>query len=99
MAVCNGTNSTTTVVPRASFTERFDNGYTVPATGMEVSTRDSGETGTTLTMGGTTASTFASVAIELDSSVPQYDYVIQGRADKERPIAFLHANHVRASFW
>ncbi len=84
---------------RAGYTEDFDNGYTVPATGLEVSHLNSGETSATITYGGTTASAFASFAIELDASVPQYDYVIQGRADKDREIAFLHANHIRASFW
>jgi len=98
-AVANGTNSTTTVVPPASWTESFDNGYNTPATGLEACFRSSGETNSTITFGGTTASTFASIAIELDASVPQYDYVVQGRADKDRLVAFLHANHIRASFY
>jgi hypothetical protein len=98
-AVANGTNSATTVVQRAGYTEDFDNGYNTPATGLEVSHLNSGETSATITYGGTTASTFASFAIELDTSVPQYDYAVQGRADKDREIVFLHANHVRASFW
>jgi len=98
-AVANSTNSATTVVQRTGYTEDFDNGYTTPPTGLEVSHLNSGETSATITYGGATASTFASVAIELDASVPQYDYVVQGKADKDRPIAFLHPNHVRASFW
>ena len=69
-AVANGTNSTTTVTPRASFTEDFDNGYATPATGLEVSHRNSGETTATQTFGSTTASAFASVAIELDTTDP-----------------------------
>src|SRR6478672_579168 len=68
-AVANGTNSTTTVVQRTGYTEAFDNGYTTPATGLEVSYRSSGETSATITYGGTTASAFASVAIELDTSL------------------------------
>lgn len=98
-AVCNGTNSTTTVTQPASWTEAFDNGYNTPATGMETCFRSSGETNSTITFGSTTATAFASIALELDVSVPQYDYVVQGRADKDRLIAFLHANHARASFW
>lgn len=82
-AVCNGTNSTTTVVQRAGYTEDFDNGYNTPATGLEVSHLNSGETSATITYGGTTASTFASVAIELDASVPQYDYVLRNRVDSD----------------
>lgn len=70
IAVANGTNSTTTVQQRTGYTERFDNGYTSPATGLEVCTRDSGETNSLLTLGGTTASAFAAIALELDSSSP-----------------------------
>lgn len=98
MAVCNGTNSTTTVAQRAGYTEHFDNGYNSPATGLEVSSRNSGETSTTLTMGGTTASVFASVAIELDASVPQFDWVSVGKADKDAQ-RVLQGAVGRASVW
>lgn len=82
-AVANGTNSATTVVQRTGYTEDFDNGYNVPATGLEVSHLNSGESSATITYGGTTATAFASVAIELDSSVPQYDWVQPGKIDKD----------------
>lgn len=81
--VCNGTNGATTVTPPASWTESFDNGYNVPATGMEVCFRNSGETNSTITFGSTTATAFASLAIELDISVPQYDWVSPGKPDKD----------------
>lgn len=97
-AVCNGTNSSTTVVQRAGYTEDTDLGYTTPATGIEVSHRNSGETLATITYGGATASQFASVAIELDTSVPQFDYVVTGKADKERLIVRQGAVG-RSSVW
>ncbi|MGH9252759.1 MAG: hypothetical protein ACRD0W_25065, partial [Acidimicrobiales bacterium] len=69
-AVCCGTNSTTNFTPRASYTERTDSGYNTPATGLEVMSIDSGETSATITWGSNAPSTFASVAIELDTSTP-----------------------------
>ena len=97
-AVANGASAMT---PPASFTEAPtpDLSYSVPATGLETVFANSGITASTITWGGTSATAFASMAVELDASVPQYDYVIQGRADKDREISFLHANHIRASFW
>lgn len=80
--VCNGTNSTTTVTQPASWTESFDNGYSTPATGMEVCFRNSGETNSTITFGSTTATAFASLVIELDVSVPLFDWVQPGEPDK-----------------
>lgn len=70
LAVGNGTNSTTTVVPRASFTEACDLGYNTPACGFEVCYRASGETTATQTFGGASASIFASIGVELDASSP-----------------------------
>lgn len=70
LSVANGTNSTTTVTQRTSFTEACDLGYNTPATGFEVCWRASGETTATQTLGSTTASAFASIALELDASTP-----------------------------
>lgn len=67
-AVCNGTNSSTTVVHRTGYTEASDLGYNTPATGFESCFLNSGETSATLTFGGTSATAFASVAIELDTT-------------------------------
>jgi hypothetical protein len=97
-AVCNGSNSTTTVAQRVGYTEDFDNGYNSPATGMEICHLASGENASTLTFNGTTATQFASIAVELDASVPQYDYVIPGKADKER-ILYRQGAVGRASCW
>lgn len=69
-AVFSATNSTTTVANNASYTERFDNGYATPTSGLEVMTRDSGETGSSVSWGGTVASAFCAVLIELDVTVP-----------------------------
>lgn len=96
--VANGTNSTTTVAQRVGYSEAFDNGYTVPATGLEVSFLSSGETSATITYNSTTASTFASFAIELDASVPQFDYVTPGKADKER-LLYKQGAVGRSSVW
>lgn len=67
-AVASGTNSTTTVAQRSGYTEDFDNGYATPTAGFEACHRDSGETSATLTFGGTCASIFASIAVEIDTS-------------------------------
>lgn len=68
-AVFNATNPAGTTIP-ASFTDRNNSGYNTPATGERTASRDSGQTNATITWGGTSASAFASLAIELDSSVP-----------------------------
>jgi hypothetical protein len=75
-AVANGSNPAA-LTPPASYTEAPtpDLGYNVPATGLETVFRNSGETNSTITWGGTSATTFASIAVELDASVPQYDWV------------------------
>lgn len=67
-AVFNSTNSSTTAIPPSGWTERFDAGYSTTTNGLEVCSRDSGETGSTITWGGTTASDNGSVAVELDTS-------------------------------
>ena len=66
-AVFNATNPAT-MTPRTSFTERADVGYATPTTGLEVMSRDSGETATTQTWGGTSASAFCSLVLELDAT-------------------------------
>jgi hypothetical protein len=99
LAVCNGTNSTTTVTQRASFTEHFDNGYTTPATGFECCSRNSGETAATQTFGSTTATAFASVAVELDTSVPQYDWVLRNRNPDAMRIMGVQGSVGRQSTW
>lgn len=71
-AVANGT-SPATLIPRSSpaYSEASDLGYATPTTGLESMSVDSGETSATITWGGTSATAFASVAVELDtSSIP-----------------------------
>jgi hypothetical protein len=65
-AVASGDTTTT---PPASWTERQDASQSTPTTALEVCTRDSGFTGTTITFGATQSTVYASMAIELDSSV------------------------------
>jgi hypothetical protein len=72
--VMNGSNPATMTAP-ASWTESVDLGYITPTTGMETAFRNSGETGSTITWGSTTATAGASMAIELDISVPLLGYV------------------------
>lgn len=55
------------------YTEGADSGYNTPATGLGSAVLNSGEFATTLTFGGTTSTTFASVAIELESEERSYD--------------------------
>lgn len=65
--VGNGTNPAT-LTPPINFVERADVGQATPSCGLEVITRDSGFTGTTVTWGGTSASNYSDVIIELDGS-------------------------------
>ena len=67
--VINATNpATLTQRSSPAYAEAMDSGYTSPAAGMEVMYISSGETSATITWGGTSASAFGSVAVELDSS-------------------------------
>jgi hypothetical protein len=68
-AVGNGTNPATLTAP-ASWTEVNDIGYAAPTNGLEVVSRDSGFTGTTVTWGSSSASAWGSIIIELDTSAP-----------------------------
>lgn len=99
-AVANATNPAATT-PRSSpaWTGSANNGYATPTTGLRTAFINSGETASTLTWGGTSATAFASMAIELDVSVPQYDYVLQGRPDKDRLISYLAGDVARRSLW
>lgn len=97
-AVCNAATATGVVVQRATYTEDFDNGYSTPGTGLEVNHLNSGETSATITYGGASATAFASVAIELDVSVPQYDWVVTGKPDRDREI-WLQGAVGRSSVW
>lgn len=69
-AVLNGTN-TPVLTPRTGFTSRVDAGYSTPTTGLDVISRDSGETGTTQTWGSGSDTAFTSVAVELDADNSQ----------------------------
>ena len=99
-AVCCGTNSTTNFLPRSSpaYTEDFDNGYNAPATGLEVMHIASGDTASTITWGSAVPSTSASIAIEVDTSVPQYDWVTKG-IDSDRELWRQGAVGTRAHNW
>lgn len=63
------------LTPPTNWTERSDNGYNTPTTGMETISRDSGFTGTTITWGSASASTFDVVIVELDASLVTVDGV------------------------
>mgnify|MGYP001167294179 CR=1 FL=1 len=67
--VYNETNPAT-MTPPTSWTERDDTGHATPAKGAEYVSRDSGFTGTTITWGGTSASAFCSIGVELDTTAP-----------------------------
>lgn len=97
-AVANGATAAGVVVQRAGYTEDFDNGYSTPGTGLEVSHLNSGETSATITYGGASATTFASFAIELDSSVPQFDWVTTGKGDVDSE-RVLQRPPMTSSYW
>jgi len=66
-AVVNSTNppALTTI---SGWTAAAENGYATPTTGVHMDKRDSGETGTTLTWGSTTATAWDAVVVEFDAS-------------------------------
>lgn len=67
-AVANATNPAG-LTPPSGWSESQDTGYTTGAvTGLQTSFRNSGETGTTITWGSTSASEFGSLIIELDTA-------------------------------
>jgi len=71
IAVAAGANAAV-MVPRTNYTEGADGGYNTPATGLGSAVLNSGENSVTLTFGGTTSTTFASVGIELESQERSY---------------------------
>lgn len=77
-AVCNATNPATMTAP-ASWTERQDVGQGSPNLGLETVSRDSGFTGTTVTWGSSSASTFASWILELDGSAAPSAAILRNR--------------------
>lgn len=66
------TNSTSPggVTQPASWTSSQNLGYSTPTTGLSTSFRSSGETSTTITWGGTSASAWRAAVVELDTSAP-----------------------------
>jgi hypothetical protein len=68
-AIFNAT-SPATMTPRTGYTEGIDVGYSTPTTGLETIYIASGETSTTITWGGTSASAFASIAMALKVDAP-----------------------------
>jgi len=65
-AVGNGTNGGS-VTPRTGYSNTTPSGYNTPATGLVVTWLEQSETTATITWGGASGSTFASVAIELSA--------------------------------
>ncbi len=95
-AVANGTNpATMTARSSPAYTEDMDLGYATPTTGMEVIHINSGETASTITWGGTSATAFASIAIEIETSVPIIDHV--GYGDEVTLIG--PTIRTRSSYW
>lgn len=67
-AVFNASNPVA-VTARTGYSTAATGAYNTPATGISVIERDSGETSATITWGGTSATAFASIAVELDARV------------------------------
>jgi hypothetical protein len=69
--VGNGSNPAA-MTPPTNWTENAagDTGYNTPPTGGEYAYRDSGFTGTTIIWGGTSATAFGAIILELDASAP-----------------------------
>lgn len=71
-AVVYATNGGAAATPPAGWTERRDQGYNTPATGLETVTRDSGFSGTTVTWGGTVPTAWGCVIVELTPGATAY---------------------------
>ncbi len=67
--VFNTSNLTTNVTERSGFTEIVDAGYATPSSGLEVMTRNSGETGSSIAWGSTTATAYGAIVVEIDASL------------------------------
>jgi hypothetical protein len=74
----NATATGSILVPNASWTERMDAAQSTPTTGLEVATRDSGFTGTTITAGGTSATAFGSFCVELWATADDPNFLLTG---------------------
>ena len=61
---------TTNTAPPTGWNESSDSGYSTPSTGVETIDRNSGSTLTTVPWTAATTSAFASMLVELDTSVP-----------------------------
>jgi hypothetical protein len=70
-AVFNTANPAALTEP-ASFAERRDVGYATPTTGLQIATRDSGQTGLTITDGSSSASNYCMIALEFDTATPTF---------------------------
>jgi hypothetical protein len=62
------------ITPRTNWTERMDSGYATPVAGIEVMSRNNGETGSTISWGGTSLTAFSAGVIELDASTEASTY-------------------------
>jgi hypothetical protein len=63
----------TTTTPPSGWTERKDASQATPTTALEVATKDSGYTSSTVTWGASQSTAYAAIAIELDTSPPPND--------------------------
>ncbi len=74
-AVANGSNPANLSVTTSggTWTERHDTGYGTPNTGLETQSINSGFTTAQVTWGSSSASGFASMIVELDTSIPLLD--------------------------
>jgi hypothetical protein len=68
LAGCFTADNVPTVTVPTGYTIRANNGFVTPAAGLQTDTRDSGETTTTVTWGGTSTGAACAAAIELDTS-------------------------------
>lgn len=64
-AIFDATNGTANSAPPTNFSEHYDQGFNSPATGVEVVSRASGHTSTTVAWTAATPSAFGSAAVEI----------------------------------
>lgn len=88
------------LTPPPSWTEAPtpDLGYLTPPTGLETAFRNSGETLSSIVWGAASGTAWGGVVVELDASVPQYDWVSPGKPDKDAN-RFIQGPVGRQSTW
>jgi hypothetical protein len=98
-AVANGATAAS-MTPRGTpvYTEDFDNGYSIPSTGLEVMHIVTGETASSIAWGSTSATQFASIALEVQTGPYIADWLGYNLDDPGATITRMAVQNI-SSYW